>query len=322
MSEGLFSGVFLPATLVVIMIGVGLSLTVQSFKSIILYPKAMLTGLFAQMGLLPIIAFALADRMDIAPEYKVGLVIIAASPGGASSGLVNHLLRANVALSVSLTTINSLLVVFTMPYLTRIALERYMGDAVTISLPFARTVGDIALMTVAPALVGVLIRRFQPVFSRKLEQPLRYILPILLLLAFLGVIFFDTGGESHSYAGAMSLVKPVLLLNTISMGTGYLVSRLMGLGSTSGITISTEVGLQNSSLAIYVAQSLLKSGPMALVGVVYGTLTFASTILMALAIKWLNLQTRRINRWIRVRMGGQKANQPPTKGLGGEESIR
>ena len=322
MSEGLFSGVFLPATLVVIMIGVGLSLTLQSFKSIILYPKAMLTGLFAQMGLLPIIAFVLADRMNIAPEYKVGLVIIAASPGGASSGLVNHLLRANVALSVSLTTINSLLVVFTMPYLTSLALERYMGNAVSISLPFARTVGDIALMTVAPALFGVLIRRIKPVFSRKLEQPLRYILPILLLMAFLGVIFFDTGGESHSYAGALSLVKPVLLLNAISMVSGYIITRLMGLGSTSGITISTEVGLQNSSLAIYVAQSLLKSGPMALVGVVYGTLTFASTILMALAIKWLNLQTRRINRWIRVRFGGQRADQSTTIGSEGDEPFK
>jgi len=322
MSEGLFSGVFLPATLVVIMIGVGLSLTLQSFKSIILYPKAMLTGLFAQMGLLPIIAFVLADRMNIAPEYKVGLVIIAASPGGASSGLVNHLLRANVALSVSLTTINSLLVVFTMPYLTSLALERYMGNAVSISLPFARTVGDIALMTVAPALLGVLIRRIKPVFSRKLEQPLRYILPILLLMAFLGVIFFDTGGESHSYAGALSLVKPVLLLNAISMVSGYIITRLMGLGSTSGITISTEVGLQNSSLAIYVAQSLLKSGPMALVGVVYGTLTFASTILMALAIKWLNLQTRRINRWIRVRFGGQRADQSTTIGSEGDEPFK
>ena len=322
MSEGLFSGVFLPATLVVIMIGVGLSLTLQSFKSIILYPKAMLTGLFAQMGLLPIIAFVLADRMNIAPEYKVGLVIIAASPGGASSGLVNHLVRANVALSVSLTTINSLLVVFTMPYLTSLALERYMGNAVWISLPFARTVGDIALMTVAPALFGVLIRRIKPVFSRKLEQPLRYILPILLLMAFLGVIFFDTGGESHSYAGALSLVKPVLLLNAISMVSGYIITRLMGLGSTSGITISTEVGLQNSSLAIYVAQSLLKSGPMALVGVVYGTLTFASTILMALAIKWLNLQTRRINRWIRVRFGGQRADQSTTIGSEGDEPFK
>lgn len=308
MSEGLFSGVFLPATLVVIMIGVGLSLTLQSFKSIILYPKAILTGLFAQMGLLPIVAFLLADHMDIAPEYKVGLVIIAASPGGASSGLVNHLLRANVALSVSLTTINSLLVVFTMPYLAEIALERYMDNAVSFSLPFVRTVGDISLMTVVPALIGVFIRRFRPVFSRKLEHPLRYILPILLLLAFLGVIFFDTGGESHSFADAMRLVKPVLLLNAISMVMGYLLTRLMGLGSTTGITISTEVGLQNSSLAIYVSQSLLKSGSMALVGVVYGTLTFASTILLALLIKWLNLQSRRINRWLRARMGGRTAD--------------
>jgi BASS family bile acid:Na+ symporter len=223
---------------------------------------------------------------------------------------------------VSLTTINSLLVVFTMPYLTSLALERYMGNAVSISLPFAHTVGDIALMTVAPALLGVLIRRIKPVFSRKLEQPLRYILPILLLMAFLGVIFFDTGGESHSYAGALSLVKPVLLLNAISMVSGYIITRLMGLGSTSGITISTEVGLQNSSLAIYVAQSLLKSGPMALVGVVYGTLTFASTILMALAIKWLNLQTRRINRWIRVRFGGQRTDQSTTIESEGDEPFK
>jgi len=306
MGEGLFSGIFLPLTLVIIMMGVGLSLTLQSFRSIVLYPKAILTGLFAQMALLPMLAFFLADRLELAPEYKVGLVIIAASPGGAASGLVNHLLRANVALSVSLTTLNSLLVVMSMPYLTGIALERYMGDAVAIHLPFGRTVKDIALMTVAPALLGVLIRRFRPVFCRKLEQPLRYILPILLLLAFMGVIFIDKGQGTQPMLQAKILVKPVLLLNLISMGLGYVLTRIMGLGNTSGLTIATEVGLQNSSLAIYVAQSLLGSGPMALVAVVYGTLTFSSTILMALVIKWLNLQSRRLARWVRIKPG-----QPP-----------
>lgn len=292
MTENFFSGYFLPATLVVIMIGVGLSLTLQSFKNIIVYPRAIILGLIAQMVLLPLIAFWLADGLNLAPEFKVGLVLIAACPGGASAGLINHLLRGNVALSVSLTSINSLLTLFSLPFVVNLALERYLDQSARIVLPFAKTIVDIGLLTLLPALVGVFIRYQKPNWARAMERPLKYIMPTLLLLAFLGIILFERGGVEHSVEEARALIWPNLQLNLLGMTLGYLFALAFRLGPTSRMTIAIEVGLQNSSLALYVSQVMIGSSAMAMVAVIYGSFTFGTAVLFGIAVY-------RFNRWAR-----------------------
>jgi BASS family bile acid:Na+ symporter len=293
-----FSSIFLPATLVVIMIGVGLSLTLQSFRNIIVYPKAITLGLVAQMVLLPLLAFYIADRLQLAPEFKVGLVLIAACPGGASAGLITHLLRGNVALSVSLTSINSLLTVFTIPFITNLALERYMEQSARIVLPFGRTIVEIGLLTLLPALLGVLVRNRRPMLARKLEKPLRFIMPTLLLLAFLGIIIFERGGGEQTLGDFKALIWPNVMLNLLGMMLGFLLALLFRLGPTSRMTIAIEVGLQNSSLAIFVAQVLMGSSAMALVAVVYGSFTFGTAVLFGMGVYRLNKWVRRqVRRW-------------------------
>lgn len=292
MTENFFSGYFLPTTLVIIMIGVGLSLTLQSFKNIIIYPRAILLGLLAQMVLLPLIAFWIADGLQLSPEFKVGLVLIAACPGGASAGLINHLLRGNVALSVSLTSVNSLLTLFSLPFVVNLALERYLDQNVRIVLPFAKTIVDIGLLTLLPALIGVFIRYRKPLWAKSMERPLRFAMPSLLLLAFAGIILFERGGLEHSLEDALALIWPNVQLNILGMVLGYLMALLFRLGPTSRMTIAIEVGLQNSSLAIYVAQVMMGSSAMAMVAVIYGSFTFGTAVLFGLVVY-------RLNKWIR-----------------------
>lgn len=291
--ENFFSGIFLPATLVVIMIGVGLSLTLQSFRNIILYPKAILLGLVAQMVLLPLLAFAIADRFELAPEFKVGLVLIAACPGGASAGLITHLLRGNVALSVSLTSVNSLLTIFTIPFITNLAVERYLEQSVRLILPFGRTIVDIGFITLLPALLGIFIRYRKPMWAKYVEKPLRFVMPALLLLAFTGIIIFERGGAEGAVDDFLSLIIPNISLNLLGMTMGFLLALLFRLGPTGRMTIAIEVGLQNSSLAIFVSQVLLGSSAMALVAVVYGSFTFGTAVLFGMAIYRMNKYVRR-----------------------------
>lgn len=291
--ENFFSGIFLPATLVVIMIGVGLSLTLQSFRNIILYPKAILLGLVAQMVLLPLLAFAIADQLQLAPEFKVGLVLIAACPGGASAGLITHLLRGNVALSVSLTSVNSLLTIFTIPFITNLAMERYLDQSVRVILPFGRTIVDIGFITLLPALLGIFIRYRKPSWAKLMEAPLRVVMPTLLLLAFTGIIIFERGGAEGVVDDFMQLIIPNISLNLLGMTMGFLLALLFRLGPTGRMTIAIEVGLQNSSLAIFVSQVLLGSSAMALVAVVYGSFTFGTAVLFGMAVYRLNKYVRR-----------------------------
>lgn len=290
--DAFFSTFFLPFTLVVIMFGVGMSLTLTSFRSIFLYPKAITIGLFAQMILLPLLAFWIADVSQLSAEFKVGLIILAACPGGASAGLLNHLLRGNVALSISLTSVNSIITLVTIPLITNLALYHYMGETVAIELPVLKTVKEVALMTLVPALIGVTVRRYRKNWALVAEKPLRYIMPSLLAIAFLGIIFFEQKGQNDVAAEFVSLILPNLWLNLGGMLGGYLLGILFRLGPTSRMTISIEVGLQNSSLAIYVSSVLLGSAHMALVPVVYGSFTFITAVLFGMGVY-------RLNRWVR-----------------------
>jgi BASS family bile acid:Na+ symporter len=274
------------------MFGVGMSLTLTSFRSIFLYPKAITIGLVAQMILLPLLAFWIADASQLSPEFKVGLIILAACPGGASAGLLNHLLRGNVALSISLTSVNSIITLVTIPLITNLALYRYMGETVTIELPVLKTVKEVALMTLVPALIGVTVRRYRKNWALVAEKPLRYIMPSLLAIAFLGIIFFEQKGQNDVASEFVSLILPNLWLNLGGMLGGYLLGILFRLGPTSRMTISIEVGLQNSSLAIYVSSVLLGSAHMALVPVVYGSFTFITAVLFGMGVY-------RLNRWVR-----------------------
>jgi BASS family bile acid:Na+ symporter len=285
--QSLFSDYFLPVTLAIITMGMGLSLTDKDFRNIFVHPKAVIIGLCCQMILLPVIAFLIARSIPIDPVFKVGLMIIAACPGGATSNLITYLLRGNVALSISMTAMNSLITLITIPLIVHFALEAFIHENTAIRLNVAETIIKVFLITIVPAFLGTRIRKNYPDFAIGLERPLRVLLPLLLLVVYAGVIFIDQGTGSATRRDFIRIFPYTLMLNLLAMVAGFLVARIFRLRVNNQFTISIEVGLQNSALAIFVAATLLKSNDMALVPVVYGSFTFFSTFLFGWSVKKL-----------------------------------
>jgi len=287
MMQSLFSEYFLPVTLAIITLGMGLSLTDKDFRNIFLHPKAVIIGLCSQMILLPLIAWLIARSIDIDPIFKVGLMIIAACPGGATSNLITYLLRGNVALSISMTALNSILTLITIPLVVHLSLTAFIHEDTAIQLPVGMTIIKVFLITIVPAFAGTRIRKNFPDFSMKLERPLRVVLPLLLMVIYAGVIFIDQGTGAATRSDFIEIFPHALMLNILAMVSGFLVARVFRLRVINQFTISIEVGLQNSALAIFVAASLLKSNDMALVPVVYGSFSFFSTLLFGWSVKKL-----------------------------------
>lgn len=286
----LFSSYLLPVTLATITLGMGLSITQQDFKNVFFYPRAVIIGILCQILLLPIIAFSIALITNLDPYLKVGLVIIAACPGGATSNLITYLLRGNVALSISMTALNSLITLVSIPLNVSIALAMFLHFDESIHLDVPNTILKVFLLTIVPAYIGIRVKHKHPDLANKLNRPLRYILPLILALVYLGVLFIDEGAESATRKDFLSLLLPALLLNALSMFLGWTTGRLVKLKSRDSFTIAIEVGLQNSALAIFVASTLLDNHRMALVAVVYGSFTFFSTALFAYFLKKMALK--------------------------------
>lgn len=273
----LFSEYLLPAVLSIITLGMGLSIEFNDFKNTFIHPKAVITGLISQMLILPVIGFIISFIPDIDPSFKVGLILIAASPGGATANLVIFMLMGNVALAVSLTIINSILSLFTTPLLVRIGLLAFMGRDTLIHLPYMQTLINLFIIIIIPAFIGVLLRHHYPKFAKNLEEPLRYILPVMLLGVYLGVIFIDKSDNTADLTDYINIFYYTLILNSTSMFAGYMFGGLVHLSNKDRYTIAIQTGLQNSTLAIFIAATLLNDQMMAITPIIYGSFTFFST---------------------------------------------
>ena len=291
--QSVFSDFFLPVTLAIITLGMGLSLTDKDFRNIFVHPRAVITGLASQMILLPVIAFVIASLIGLDPVFKVGLMVIAACPGGATSNLITYLLKGNLALSISLTAINSLIALLTIPLIVSLSLEYFIHREAEIHLDVVDTIIKLILITIVPAYAGTRVRKMMPRFADSLERPLRIILPVLLFLIYAGVIFIDQGTSSATVRDFIQIFPYALLLNMASMSTGLLVGRALRLKSINQFTVTIEVGLQNSALAIFVASTQLDNPSMALVPVVYGSFTFFSTLFFGWLVKKLAWNPRK-----------------------------
>lgn len=285
MAASFVSTYFLPGVLIIIMFGIGLSLERQDFVNVFQFPKPILVGLFAQMILLPLVAFTIISFTNLPPPIQVGFIIIAACPGGSASNLLNHLLKGNVALCVSLTALNSILIQITMPVIVNIGLFVYMGQGEHIQLPIWETIFKVFFVTLLNTFAGVYVRARNLRLASKLEKPMKIIMTVLLFSVFAAIILLE---EREGGAGIFRysyLLPYALILNMGSMLAGYLFAYSLGLNKRNNYTISIEVGLQNSALAIFVASTLLNSREMAVVAVVYSSFTFFSTALFGYLAK-------------------------------------
>jgi BASS family bile acid:Na+ symporter len=256
----IISKVFLPLSLAIIMLGMGMTLIVSDFTRILKKPKDILIGLTNQLIFLPIIGFSLANAFNLSPIMAVGLIILATCPGGPTSNLITQVCRGNIALSVTLTAITSILSVLTIPFILSYALAYFGTDTnVTIKLPILDTILQIMVITIIPISIGMLIRRFKIKFAKRLEKSMRIASTVIFALVFLAVLAanFSIIGKAMREVGLVTL-----LLNIITMGFGYLTARLFKLNLKSVISITVESGIQNGTLAFVIATSILNNVEM------------------------------------------------------------
>jgi len=277
----------LPLIIGLIMFNLGLTQNFKNFIIIFKKPKALIVGLFCQIVLLPIIAFILAYFSNLPAEFKLGLFLVAICPGGATSNLLNYLLKGNVALSISLTAVNSVLVLFTIPIALFYGMNIFLAKSAIIVLPFWETVVNIFLMIVVPVISGMLYRRWKESTAHKIEIVLKYVSIVLLAFVFGFAIVLNKDGEKSLLHYYLQVTPQVLLLNLLGMFAGFFVSKLYKFSKDILITIPIEVGLQNSTLAITLAISatFLNSPLTAVPATVYGMFTFFTTLLFGYLIK-------------------------------------
>jgi BASS family bile acid:Na+ symporter len=265
------------------MFGIGLSLTGGDFTRIIRYPKALFSALSAQMLGLPILAFLINLIAPLPAELKVGFIILAASPGGATSGFLTYLWRGNVALSLSITSINSFLTLFSIPLVVNLGLRVFMGRETDLHLPFWETVQHIFFITIIPASIGVYFRHRFPVFADKIRIPAKYVMLVFLAIVFLIKMF---AGESQGGAGLtledFIRISPVALIqNAACLLFGYFFMYYMGLTHPSRLTAAMESGVQNTTLAFLIASNMLGIQEMVKPALVYSLYSFWTACLFA-----------------------------------------
>lgn len=276
--------------LATIMFGVGLSIGLTDLREIRRSPRAFIYGLFAQMILLPIIAFIVTLFTNLPPALKVGFIILSACPGGTTSGIVNVLYRGNVALSVALTTINSILTLFTIPLLVNIALTVYFGKHSPFELPFVESFLQIFFVTLLPAATGVFIRYKWDRTAEKIQKPVRRVMIILFAVVYTIIAFADEskGGSGISMADVLAIFPYALLINIIGFMAGMLMGKAGRTGLRSAFTIGIEVALQNTTLALLVAGTLIHSNEMVRPALVYALFSFWTALIYGVIVKKYN----------------------------------
>jgi len=259
--------IILPLSIAIIMLGMGLSLTINDFRNVVKFPKAAVLGLGNQMLILPIVGFILATLFKLSPEMAVGLMIVAACPGGATSNLITHVAKGDTALSITLTAISSSITVLTIPFIISFALVNFASDSdLEVQLPIIKTIIQIMAITVFPVSIGMAVKHFKQGFAVKMERPVRIASIVIFILVAIGIVAVNKD-NIIPYFKASGLV--VILLNVITMIIGYTSARLLKLSLKQTITITIESGVQSSVLAMVIAMSILKQPNMAIPAAVY-----------------------------------------------------
>ena len=273
MQADLLTKVILPLSLFLIMFGIGLSLRIADFRGVVKYPKALLIGLTGQMILLPIIAFAIAVAFQLPPEIAVGLIIIALAPGGATSNMFTYLSRGDVSLSISLTAIVSLITPFSIPLIAALSMTYFMGSGAEFQLPIVKTIIQLLVITVIPVGLGMFTLSRWPAIAAKIENVLKWF-SILFLLLIIALIVLKNAANMAGFFAQAGLAT--LVLNMVVLTLGYLLAKWAKLSHPQSVCIGFEVGIQNGTLALVVAGTLIGNATMMIPAVTYSLIMFFS----------------------------------------------
>lgn len=257
---------FLPLALGFIMFALGLTLVVDDFRRLLTRPRAVLVGLLGQILVVPALAWAIALAWGLSAEMAVGLMILAACPGGASSGLLTHLARGDTALSITLTAITSVAAVATVPFVVDLSLRQFMNSGASIEFPLAAMVRGVFLLTTVPVVLGMGLRAWRPAFTARIERAAGRIATSLFVL----IVVATFASQRQVLAENLGSLGPAAaLLNLLVIGAGFALAAAARLDRRDRIAVATECGLQNAGLGIFIASALLHSPAMTVPSVVY-----------------------------------------------------
>ena len=265
----------LALSLFIIMIGMGLSLTIDDFRRILKYPLAIFVGFLNQIILLPLLAYLLIVLLSVEAEIAIGLMILAACPGGPTSNLLTHLAKGDTALSVSLTAVNSLVTIISIPLIVNFALAVFATDDMFISAPVGKIIGSLIAIIAVPLTIGMLLKHYKPYFADKMDKPVRIASGAVLVLVIVGLVLKEKD-NLIPYLERSWVV--VLSLNVLTMLVGFASGKIFKLNFKQAISISIESGNQNGTLAIAIAVSLLARPDFAIAAAVYSLLMFITAI--------------------------------------------
>jgi BASS family bile acid:Na+ symporter len=269
MNDSPLVSVGLPIALGIIMFGLGLTLTVADFKAVAKSPKAVAVSLAVQVLALPAVAFALVTAFDLEPLLAVGVMLLAASPGGPTATLLSHVFRGDVALNITLTAINSLLAVVTIPLITNVAIDHFDASG-ELGLQFGKTV-QVIVLVLLPTALGMLARRRWPDGAQRADRPVRIFSITVLVVVALGAVL----SERDDIGGYLQDVGTVAaLFCLISLTLGYAVARLFRLERSQAVACAMEVGIHNTTVALTVALSVLDNTEVAVPIAVYSIVMY------------------------------------------------
>lgn len=270
MQPSTINNVVMPLALGIIMLGLGLSLTLDDFKRVLNYPRAVFVGLFCQMALLPAVAVGVAHLFHLPAALAVGLMLLAAAPGGATANLFSHLAKGDVALNITLTAVNSLLALFTLPLIVNWSLVHFLGEGQVIPMVFDKVI-QVFVIVLGPVAIGMSVRRAAPNIADRLDKPVRILSALFLVLVIAAAVAKERANLADYFA---QVGLAALVFNLVSMAVGFFVPRLFGVLTRQAVAIGMEIGIHNGTLAIYLANQVLKRDDMAISPAIYSLIMF------------------------------------------------
>ena len=284
----LVAQIFLPVALGLVMFGLGLTLTTADFARVAKYPKAAAIGLACQMIVLPAICVGLVLAFGIKGVLAVGMMLLVASPGGASANLFSHLAGGNVALNITLTAINSVLAVFTLPLVVGLSTAYFLGDQAALGLQPAKFLQVFAIVLV-PVAIGMWVRSRYEAWALKMNNPVRIASVVVLVLVIVAAI---VTGFQQLVDNIATLGPVALLLSILSLTVGYFVPKAFKVERDQAIASAMEIGIHNATIAITLALTVLNDEAMAIPAAVYGVLMYLPA---AVAARLLSRNQKRLH---------------------------
>lgn len=279
MDSGLIT-IFLPIALAIVMAGMGLELTLKDFARVSKHPKAVLIALFCQLILLVGIAFLICKILALPPLLAVGLMLLAASPGGTTANLFSYLYKGDIALNITLTAINAIIAAVFLPLIVNFSILHFMNEGQQVGLQFTKVL-QVFLIILVPVCIGMLIRHYAPHIAEKLNRPVRIFAVVFLLIIILGAIIKERS-NLVDYLGQIGLATA--LFCAISLMVGYFVPRMLGISSYQARACAFEIGIHNSTLAMTIALTIMASTTIAMPAAVYSIFMYIFATIFGILI--------------------------------------